>query len=60
FDSQIQAFSQTLKRPGPVLEEPSSKKPKSPKAPTLSMPEVPISFAVTSPPSSRTRKMSLG
>nr|GEZ80889.1 reverse transcriptase domain-containing protein [Tanacetum cinerariifolium] len=37
--SQIQAFSQTLKRPGHMLEEPSSKNPKSPKAPTPSMPE---------------------
>nr|GEX44192.1 hypothetical protein [Tanacetum cinerariifolium] len=58
--SQIQAFSQTLKRPGPVLEEPSSKRPKSPEAPTPSMPEVPISPAVSSPPSSHTRRKSLG
>nr|GFA61272.1 hypothetical protein [Tanacetum cinerariifolium] len=58
--SQIQAFSQTLKRPGPVLEEPSTKRPKSPEAPTPSMPEVPISPTVTSPPSSRTRQKSLG
>nr|GEZ41220.1 aminoacyl-tRNA synthetase, class 1a, anticodon-binding [Tanacetum cinerariifolium] len=36
---QIQAFGRTLKRPGPVLEEPSSKKLKSPEAPTPSMPE---------------------
>nr|GEX36326.1 aminoacyl-tRNA synthetase, class 1a, anticodon-binding [Tanacetum cinerariifolium] len=43
--SQIQAFSQTLKRLGPVLEEPSSKRPKSPKAPTSSMHAVPISPA---------------
>nr|GEU85792.1 synaptobrevin, longin-like domain protein [Tanacetum cinerariifolium] len=50
--SQIQAFSQTLKRPGPVLEEPSSKNPNSPKAPTSSMPEIPISPAVSSPSSS--------
>nr|GEZ15801.1 JmjC domain-containing protein [Tanacetum cinerariifolium] len=58
--SQIQAFSRTLKRPGFVLEEPPTKKPKSPEAPTLSMPEVPISPAVTLPPSSRTRRKSLG
>nr|GEW58255.1 ribonuclease H-like domain-containing protein [Tanacetum cinerariifolium] len=58
--SQIQAFSRTLKRPGPVLEEPSSKRPKSLEAPTPSMPEVPISPAVTSPPSSHTRRKSLG
>nr|GEX50424.1 hypothetical protein [Tanacetum cinerariifolium] len=37
--SQIKAFSRTLKRPGPVLEEPSTKRPKSPEAPTPSMPE---------------------
>nr|GEV96384.1 hypothetical protein [Tanacetum cinerariifolium] len=43
---QIQAFSQTLKRPGPVLEEPSSKRPKSPEAPTPSMPESFINVAV--------------
>nr|GEY56539.1 JmjC domain-containing protein [Tanacetum cinerariifolium] len=58
--SQIQAFGQTLKRLGPVLEEPSTKKPKSPEAHTPSMPEVPISPAVTSPPSSRTRRKSIG
>nr|GEY90865.1 putative ribonuclease H-like domain-containing protein [Tanacetum cinerariifolium] len=58
--SQIQAFSRTLKRPGPVLKEPSTKRPKSPNAPTPSMPAVPISPTVTSPPSSRTRRKSLG
>nr|GEU89529.1 hypothetical protein [Tanacetum cinerariifolium] len=47
-------------RPGSVLEEPSSKRPKSPEAPTPSMLEVPISPAVSSPPSSRTRRKSLG
>nr|GEV81711.1 JmjC domain-containing protein [Tanacetum cinerariifolium] len=57
--SQLQAFSRTLKRPGSVLEEPPTKKPKSPEAPTPSMPEIPISPAVTSPPSSRTRRKSL-
>nr|GEZ29415.1 JmjC domain-containing protein [Tanacetum cinerariifolium] len=53
--SKIQAFSRTLKRPGSVLEEPSPKRPKSPEAHTPSMPEVPISPAVTLPPSSRTK-----
>nr|GEV30766.1 hypothetical protein [Tanacetum cinerariifolium] len=38
-NSQIQAFSRTLKRPRSVLEEHSSKKPKSPEAPTPFMPE---------------------
>nr|GEV31240.1 synaptobrevin, longin-like domain protein [Tanacetum cinerariifolium] len=57
--SQIQ-FSRTLKRPGPVLEEPSTKRPKSPEAHTPSMPEVYVSLSVTSPPSSRTRRKSLG
>nr|GEY71667.1 retrovirus-related Pol polyprotein from transposon TNT 1-94 [Tanacetum cinerariifolium] len=54
------AYVQALKRLGPVLEEPSTKRPKSPEAPTLSMPEVPISPAVTSPLSLRTRRKSLG
>nr|GEW34585.1 putative reverse transcriptase domain-containing protein [Tanacetum cinerariifolium] len=58
--SQILAFTRTLKRPRPVLEEPSSKRPKSPEASTPSMPKVPISPAVTSPPSSHTRRKSLG
>nr|GEV68735.1 hypothetical protein [Tanacetum cinerariifolium] len=58
--SQIQAFSLTLRRPGSVLEEPSTKRPKSPEAPTSSMTKVPISHAVTSHPSSRTRRKSLG
>nr|GEV39110.1 hypothetical protein [Tanacetum cinerariifolium] len=47
-------------RPGPVLEEPSTKRPKSLEAPTPSMPEVSISPAVISPPSSHTRRKSLG
>nr|GEY34808.1 JmjC domain-containing protein [Tanacetum cinerariifolium] len=59
-NSQIQALSRTLKRPGPVLEDPSSKRSKSPEAPTPSMPRVPISPIVSSPPSSRTRQKSLG
>nr|GEU81448.1 putative reverse transcriptase domain-containing protein [Tanacetum cinerariifolium] len=50
----------TLKRPGPVLEEPFFKRPKSPEAPTLSMPGVPISPVVSSPPSSHTRRKSIG
>nr|GEX17421.1 hypothetical protein [Tanacetum cinerariifolium] len=58
--SQIQAFSRTLKRPGPVLDEPSSKRPKSPEAPIPSMPKVPISPTVSSPSSSHTRRKSLG
>nr|GFA75029.1 JmjC domain-containing protein [Tanacetum cinerariifolium] len=44
--SQIQAFSQTLKRPGHVLEEPSSKRPKSPEASTPSILESFINVAV--------------
>nr|GEV21724.1 ribonuclease H-like domain-containing protein [Tanacetum cinerariifolium] len=58
--SQIQAFRQTLKRPGHVLEEPPTKRPKSSEAYTPSMPEVSVSLAVTSPPSFRTRRKSLG
>nr|GEV67526.1 hypothetical protein [Tanacetum cinerariifolium] len=58
--SQIQAFSRTLKRSGPVLEEPSSKRQQSTDAPSLSVPEVPHSTAVSSPPSSHTRRKSLG
>nr|GEY41492.1 copia protein [Tanacetum cinerariifolium] len=58
--SQMQAFRRTLKRPGLVVDEPSTKRPKSPEAPTPSMPEVPISPAVTSPPSFGTRRKSLG
>nr|GFB31811.1 JmjC domain-containing protein [Tanacetum cinerariifolium] len=57
--SQMQAFSRTLKRPGPVLEEPFTKRPTSPKAYTSSMPEVSVSPIVTSPPSSCTRRKSL-
>nr|GEY29423.1 aminoacyl-tRNA synthetase, class 1a, anticodon-binding [Tanacetum cinerariifolium] len=47
-------------RPGPMLEEPFTKRPKSPEAHTPSMPEVSASLVVTSPPSSRTRRKSLG
>nr|GEZ66602.1 synaptobrevin, longin-like domain protein [Tanacetum cinerariifolium] len=56
----MKAFSQTLKRPGPVVDEPSTKRSKSPEAPTPSMPKVPISPVVTSPASSHTRRKSLG
>nr|GEV50296.1 hypothetical protein [Tanacetum cinerariifolium] len=54
------AQERTLKRPGPVLEEPSSKRQQSTDAPIPSVPEVPHSPAVSSPPSSRTRRKSLG
>nr|GEU93558.1 putative ribonuclease H-like domain-containing protein [Tanacetum cinerariifolium] len=57
---QIQAFSQTLKRTCPVLEEPSSKRQKSTEALILSVPEVPHSPVVSSPKSSGTRRKSLG
>nr|GEU37893.1 retrovirus-related Pol polyprotein from transposon TNT 1-94 [Tanacetum cinerariifolium] len=57
---QIQAFSRTLKRSGSVLEEPSSKRQQSIEAPIPSVPEVPPSPAVSLPPSSRTRRKSLG
>ncbi|GJW62597.1 hypothetical protein Tco_0111932 [Tanacetum coccineum] len=40
-NTQVQAFSRTLKRIGPELEEPSSKQQKSTEAPILSMPDVP-------------------
>nr|GEV94244.1 hypothetical protein [Tanacetum cinerariifolium] len=57
---QIQAFSGTLKRTGPVLEDPSSKRQKSTEAPIPSVPEVPPSPAVSSTPSSGTKRKSLG
>nr|GEZ03011.1 hypothetical protein [Tanacetum cinerariifolium] len=57
---QIQAFSMTLKRSGPMLEEPSSKRQKSTETTILSMPELPHSPVVSSPPSSRTRMKSFG
>nr|GEV41428.1 putative mitochondrial protein [Tanacetum cinerariifolium] len=44
----------------PVVDEPSIKRSKSPEASTSSIPEVSISLAVTSTPSSRTRQKSLG
>nr|GEW57280.1 putative ribonuclease H-like domain-containing protein [Tanacetum cinerariifolium] len=59
-NSQIQAFSRTLKRPGPVLEEPSSKRQQCTEAPILSVPEVPHSPVVSSPLSSHKRRKFLG
>nr|GEZ63934.1 hypothetical protein [Tanacetum cinerariifolium] len=55
-NSQIQAFSRTLKRPDLVLEEPSSKRQQSTEAPSPSVPEVSRLPAVSSPLSSRTRR----
>nr|GEZ08513.1 putative ribonuclease H-like domain-containing protein [Tanacetum cinerariifolium]GEZ08516.1 putative ribonuclease H-like domain-containing protein [Tanacetum cinerariifolium] len=57
---QIQAFSMTLKRTGPVLEEPSSKRQKSTEAPIPSVLEVPHSLVVSSPTSSGMKRKSLG
>nr|GEV75750.1 retrotransposon protein, putative, Ty3-gypsy subclass [Tanacetum cinerariifolium] len=57
---QIHAFSRTLKRIGPVLEEPSSKRQKFTEAPIPSVPEVPQSPVVSSLKSSGTRRKSLG
>nr|GEU69536.1 putative ribonuclease H-like domain-containing protein [Tanacetum cinerariifolium] len=58
--AQQKAFMrQTFKRPGSVLEEPPTKKPKSPEEPIPSMPEIHIPPIVTSPPSSRTRRKSI-
>nr|GEV96067.1 copia protein [Tanacetum cinerariifolium] len=57
---QIHAFSRTLKRTSPVLEEPSSKRQKSTEAPIPSMPEVPPSPVASSPKSSGIRRKSLG
>nr|GEX48676.1 hypothetical protein [Tanacetum cinerariifolium] len=45
---------------GPVLEEPSSKRQKSTEAPIPTVPDVPQSPIVSSPPSSGTRRKSLG
>nr|GEY83285.1 synaptobrevin, longin-like domain protein [Tanacetum cinerariifolium] len=56
----IQAFSRTLKRTGPVLEEPSSKRQKSTEALIPSVPDVPQSPVISSPPSSGTKRKSLG
>nr|GEU58393.1 copia protein [Tanacetum cinerariifolium] len=56
---RIQAFSRTLKRTGPVLEESSSKRQKSTEAFIPSVPEVPYSPVVSLPKSSGTRRKSL-
>nr|GFB52021.1 aminoacyl-tRNA synthetase, class 1a, anticodon-binding [Tanacetum cinerariifolium] len=58
-NTQIQAFSWTLKRTGLVLEEPSSKRQKSTEAPIPSVPEVPQSPVFSSHTSSGTRRKSL-
>nr|GEW74127.1 hypothetical protein [Tanacetum cinerariifolium] len=58
-NTQIQAFSWTLKRTGPVLEEPSSKRQKSTKAPIPFVPDVPQSLVVSSYTSSGIRRKSL-
>nr|GEX67300.1 xylulose kinase-1 [Tanacetum cinerariifolium] len=57
---QIQAFSRTLKRTGPVLEEPSSKRQKSTEVPIPTVPDVPQSPVISSPPSSGTMMKSFG
>ncbi|GJT36362.1 hypothetical protein Tco_0926781 [Tanacetum coccineum] len=59
-NTQVQAFSRTLKRTGPELEEPSSKQQKSTEAPIPSVPNVPQPPVVSSPKSSSTRRKSLG
>ncbi|GKE35345.1 hypothetical protein Tco_1454667, partial [Tanacetum coccineum] len=59
-NTQVQAFSRTLKRKGPGLEEPSSKQQKSNEAPIPSVPDVPQPPVGTSPKSSGTRRKSLG
>ncbi|GKC46938.1 hypothetical protein Tco_1064660 [Tanacetum coccineum] len=57
---QVKAFCSTLKRIGPELEEPSSKKQKSTEAPIPSVPDVPQPLVVSSPKSFGTRRKSLG
>ncbi|GJV28182.1 hypothetical protein Tco_1384630 [Tanacetum coccineum] len=59
-NTQVQAFSRTLKRPGPELEEPSSKQQKSTEAPIPSVPNVPQPPVVSSTKSSGTKRKSLG
>ncbi|GKA76366.1 hypothetical protein Tco_0782827 [Tanacetum coccineum] len=58
--AKVQAFSRTLKRTGPELEEPSSKQQKSTEAPIPSVPDVPQPPIGSSPKSSGTRRKSLG
>nr|GEW90201.1 hypothetical protein [Tanacetum cinerariifolium] len=57
-NTQIQAFSRTMKRRGPVIEEPSSKKQNSTEAPLPSVTKVPQSLVVSSHTSSGTRRKS--
>nr|GEY97762.1 putative ribonuclease H-like domain-containing protein [Tanacetum cinerariifolium] len=57
---QIQAFSRTLKRTGPVIEEPYSKRQKSTEDPIPFVPEAPPSPVISSPKSSGTRRKSFG
>ncbi|GJZ19730.1 hypothetical protein Tco_0556320 [Tanacetum coccineum] len=59
-NTQVQAFSRTLKRTGPELEEPSSKQQKSTESTIPSVPDVPQPPVVSSPKSSGTRRKSLG
>ncbi|GKA65571.1 hypothetical protein Tco_0765278, partial [Tanacetum coccineum] len=59
-NTQVQAFSRTLKRTGPELEEPSSKQQKSTEAPIPSVPDVPQPPVVSSTKSSGTKRKSLG
>ncbi|GJS27633.1 hypothetical protein Tco_0488253 [Tanacetum coccineum] len=59
-NTQVQAFSRTLKRTCTELEAPSSKQQKSTKAPIPSVPDVPQPPVVSSPKSSGTRRKSLG
>ncbi|GJV10413.1 hypothetical protein Tco_1351954 [Tanacetum coccineum] len=59
-NTQVQAFSMTLKRTGPKLEEPSSKHQKSIEAPIPFVPDVPQPPVGSSPKSSGTRRKSLG
>nr|GEX19426.1 hypothetical protein [Tanacetum cinerariifolium] len=54
------SWLRTLKRTGPVLEEPSSKRQKSTEAPIPCVPEVPQSPVVSSSKSSGTKRKSLG
>nr|GEY96121.1 hypothetical protein [Tanacetum cinerariifolium] len=53
---QIQAFSRTLKRTGPVLKDPSPKRQKSTEALISFVPDVPQSPVVSLPLSSGTRR----
>ncbi|GJW63595.1 hypothetical protein Tco_0115479 [Tanacetum coccineum] len=59
-NTQVQAFSRTLKRTGPELEEPSSKQQKSTESIIPSVPDVPQPPVDSSTKSSGTRRKSLG